>query len=282
MRYVSLGLLAVLVSAGFVTSCARVSTVNGCPIQSNASCPGANLKGQKFTLRNADLSGARLMNADFTGSNLNGIDLTGANLTGATFGTGTNLSGAKIDGAILDGATFAGADLTKASLGTSVSMVGTKFNAGTKLVNATVNGSISNAEFNGVDLTNAVFSKSQISSTKFVGSTLQGTNFSGAQISCSSFTGGEYDNVDISGAIILGTAYNVTQLGSESATENTLKCAVAVNGNFQVQTTPCFDAANAGVVAACATSVCDSVTSDASCNASDDTCSWSGTACAKK
>ena len=280
MRSVSLGLLAVLMSAGIVSSCARVSTVNGCPIQSNASCPGAKLQGQKFALRNADLSGAKLMNADFTGSNLSGINLSGAILTGATFGANTNLSGAKMDGAILDGATFEGADLTKASLSTSASMVGTKFNTGTKLVNATVKGNISNAEFNGVDLTNAVFSKSQISSTKFVGSTLQGTNFSGAQISCSSFTGGKYDNVDISEAIILGTSYEA--LGAESATENTLKCAVVVGGNFQAQTTPCFDAANVGVVAACVISVCDSVTSEASCNASDDTCSWSGSACVKK
>lgn len=91
------------------------SSVNGCQIQANTSCPGGDLSGAD--LAGADLSGADFSKAKLEGTNLSGADLTEATLTEALIVdadlsdadlTKANLTGATITGTYLDGATLCG------------------------------------------------------------------------------------------------------------------------------------------------------------------------------
>jgi uncharacterized protein YjbI with pentapeptide repeats len=101
--------------------------INGCEIEPNTQCPGANLRGVQ--LHNAHLWGANLRGADLTGANIGneakdtslaGADLSGARLDEAYMrGTGlgkANLSNASLIHAILDETDLTGANLTGANL----------------------------------------------------------------------------------------------------------------------------------------------------------------------
>lgn len=78
-----------------------VKVINGCALQPNTQCPGADL-------RRADLSGVSILTGEPTG-----IDLTGANLRGADL-RGADLYQTSLRGADLSDADLSGADLTEA------------------------------------------------------------------------------------------------------------------------------------------------------------------------
>jgi uncharacterized protein YjbI with pentapeptide repeats len=74
-----------------------------------------NKRGERLTLREADLRGANLSEADLRGANLRGADLRGANLRGADL-SWADLSEADLRGANLRGADLSWADLSEADL----------------------------------------------------------------------------------------------------------------------------------------------------------------------
>ena len=80
-----------------------VPVVNGCRIEPQTQCPGANLSG-------ANLFGANLRDANLSGAKLNRAFLEGANLEGA------NLSRAEVVWADLSGANLRRANLRGANL----------------------------------------------------------------------------------------------------------------------------------------------------------------------
>ena len=109
--------------------------INGCPIEPNAQCPGADLS--KVNLGEANLSGANLAGANLSGSSLMTTNLSGADLTGARLGESflwqanlatANLTNANLTDAVLDQANLNDADLMGANL------TGARLN-GTRLVN---------------------------------------------------------------------------------------------------------------------------------------------------
>jgi hypothetical protein len=92
---------------------------------------GANLTGAK--LANADLKGAQLWGADLTGADLERADLTNADLERADL-RGADLTDASLRGADLTDATLGGADLRGADLtGAQLNGVKSGFNIGRPL-----------------------------------------------------------------------------------------------------------------------------------------------------
>ena len=85
-----------------------VRVVNGCRIEPNAQCPGANLTGA--FLWASDLSGANLSGANLSFTNLSGADLRRADLWRA------NLRFADLRDANLTRANLSGTDLWRANL----------------------------------------------------------------------------------------------------------------------------------------------------------------------
>lgn len=119
--------------------------VNGCLIQPNTQCYGADLSGADLSgadltlarlafarltranlsdarlviagLSNTDLRGAVLTRADVRGANLSGSNLSGANLVDADLSGGPlGVAGAELEAANLEGADLEGADLSRADL----------------------------------------------------------------------------------------------------------------------------------------------------------------------
>ena len=99
---------------------AKALVINGCTIEANTSCIGADLSGAD--LSNAYLSGANLTGADLSDANLSGAYLDGADLTGADLSyisansnmgafTSINLSGANLTNANLFYAYFPNSNL---------------------------------------------------------------------------------------------------------------------------------------------------------------------------
>jgi hypothetical protein len=88
-------------------------TVNGCEIQAETSCPGADLSDAD--LEGADLSGSDLSGATLDGTNLSDANLSEANLTEAQI-SDADLSDADLTGATLEGATISGTNLDGATL----------------------------------------------------------------------------------------------------------------------------------------------------------------------
>jgi uncharacterized protein YjbI with pentapeptide repeats len=87
---------------------AAQQVINGCRIEPDTACPGADLRNAD--LRGVDLTGANLAGADLQGANLEEADFDGANLQGADF-TLANLTDAKLDGADLRDAILTDANL---------------------------------------------------------------------------------------------------------------------------------------------------------------------------
>ena len=105
--------------------------INGCTIQPNTSCPGADLRGAYLPfadlsgadLDRANLMGAALIHANLRDANLQrtslglavlgAADLTGADLRGASL-TKANLADAELTNARLDHVDLTGADMTNA------------------------------------------------------------------------------------------------------------------------------------------------------------------------
>ena len=96
----------------------KALVVNGCTIEANTSCIGAELSGADLT--GADLSYADLSYADLTGADLTGADLSGASLWRADLSfadlTGADLSEAWFANAYLNGADLTNTDLSGALL----------------------------------------------------------------------------------------------------------------------------------------------------------------------
>lgn len=134
-------------------SAASALTINGCKIEPNTRCPGANLRGANLSgtdVRGADLSGADLSGADLRGAilhrtnlhranlseaNLSNADPSFANLVGANLQRATahradfshvDLSAAALMGSDLTGSKLYGANLAKADF-TSATVVGVDF-----------------------------------------------------------------------------------------------------------------------------------------------------------
>jgi uncharacterized protein YjbI with pentapeptide repeats len=101
-----LAVLVAVVACSLLAACGGSGgsqTVNGCTIEPETSCSGADLA-------NADLEGVDLSRADLTSANLDGANLSDADLSEA------NLSGASIVGADLSGADLTSANLTDATI----------------------------------------------------------------------------------------------------------------------------------------------------------------------
>jgi len=95
------GFASVLVLIVVLTMAAPVSAqqvINGCRIEPQTQCPGANLAG-------ASLAGANLAGANLVIANLAGANLTGANLESARL-EGAYIAGADLSDALLGGATW--------------------------------------------------------------------------------------------------------------------------------------------------------------------------------
>ena len=131
---------AVLIAVAALLVAAPAAAQNASQIASvrgGANCAGCNLFQAdlgNLTLKNRNLSRARLRQSDMSaaimnGTNFSGADLrdvnaygalftganfTGADLTNATF-VGAYLQGAKLSGANLSGANFSGAEMDRAS-----------------------------------------------------------------------------------------------------------------------------------------------------------------------
>lgn len=90
-----------------------VQVVNGCRIEPNTRCPGADLIS--LTAWEADLSGADLSRANMYKVSLSGANLSGANLSRAVL-WGADLVDTDLRGADLSGATFIEAFLMEADL----------------------------------------------------------------------------------------------------------------------------------------------------------------------
>ena len=86
----------------------KALVINGCTIEANTSCYGANLSGAD--LSDVNLNGANLTFTDLSDANLSGANLSGANLSSA------HLSGANLTNAYLLYADLLYADLTDANL----------------------------------------------------------------------------------------------------------------------------------------------------------------------
>ncbi|MCE2765266.1 MAG: pentapeptide repeat-containing protein [Ilumatobacteraceae bacterium] len=79
-----------------------------CDAVPEASCAGADLRGQELMFAN-------LQGADFRDAILVGVDLSGADLSGAIF-TGANLTNANLSETVLFGTDFTGVRLTRTTL----------------------------------------------------------------------------------------------------------------------------------------------------------------------
>src|SRR5918996_1761239 len=85
--------LASVLALGTTGSAVAQPEINGCRIEPQTTCPGADLAGADLfaaDLHGADLSGANLAGAELELADLRGADLSGANLEGA------RLAGAKL------------------------------------------------------------------------------------------------------------------------------------------------------------------------------------------
>jgi len=85
-----------------------VLVINGCRIEPETQCPGADL-------RHADLSGQNLFRANFRGALLSRAKFNDANVKFANF-DGADLTGASFEAAFMQGSTARGADMRAVNL----------------------------------------------------------------------------------------------------------------------------------------------------------------------
>jgi uncharacterized protein YjbI with pentapeptide repeats len=133
--------------------------------------PDTSLRCPSFVdadLRDADLSGSRVLGGDFAGAALTGADLARGLLVGTVF-----------DGATLDGVRWVGADLT--------------------------DGSLTGATAAGADWTNAILASADLTDASFDGATFAAggtTTVTGASAECTPGPGER--PVDLTGAVLVG------------------------------------------------------------------------------
>ena len=189
-----------------------VPVINGCKLEAETACPGADL-------------GA----ADLSNLNLRGADLRGSNLTGATLNH-TNLRGANLNGAKLDNATGYRLQLYRASL------------RGAKVRNATLPGLqgeslfAQEADFTGTDISGAYFAFS-----RFSGATLADT-----RAPFSSFEIAWLPKANLEGADLTGADLQEAKFGHANLAKARLSGArihfATFEGTFMEDCTDCpFD-----------------------------------------
>ena len=182
------------------SSCSRVSTVNGCPLQPYANCAGKDLSNQLYNLQGLDLNHINLNGANLNGSDLTGTILSDADLTGVTVSATTILSEA---------------DLSRA-----------------KLANVTWNAA--------VDATKIKLVEAKISGSTFTGVNFTGGDFSKAIISCSNFSDGSLNQAIENGTQINSTTFAATTSRIGIVTNSdTEQCLVLVDGNVQFTSGAC-------------------------------------------
>jgi uncharacterized protein YjbI with pentapeptide repeats len=144
---------------------------------------GANLTGAK--LANADLKGAQLWGADLTGADLERADLTNADLERADL-RGADLRDAQFRDADLRGADLTGADLERADLRrmklidadlTDANLIGADLERA-DLTNA----DLERANLTGADLTDASLTGADLTDATLGGADLRGADLTGAQL----------------------------------------------------------------------------------------------------
>lgn len=148
-----------------------VMVINGCAIEPNAQCAGADLAG-------ANLRGAVLFEANLQRAVLTGAQLANANLVAATL-VQANLSGASMSAVELIRADLSGADLTGADLSVADLAEAVLFEA---------------------NLSDANLSEAELSQVDLGGANLSGVNLSGANLSGASLSG-----ADTTGAVFCET-----------------------------------------------------------------------------
>lgn len=111
--------------------------INGCRIETDTNCPGANLRYAELAgadliganlsgadLYRTDLGNATLWHVDFSGATLRNTHMAGASLSGANLRDArlwnTNLQGADLSRADLTGADLDGATLTGANFNDTI------------------------------------------------------------------------------------------------------------------------------------------------------------------
>jgi uncharacterized protein YjbI with pentapeptide repeats len=161
--------------------------VNGCIIQEFASCPYANL------------SGANLAGADLEASNLTGANLSGANLDHAELWY-SKLSHVNLSGASLMWTDFGDDNLVDANFDNVVHAYDSAYDQadlnGAQLVNA----NIAAGWFGWADLTNANFSGAYLPQAIFSYATLSGTNLSNTNLNSANLSNANFSGANLSGA----------------------------------------------------------------------------------
>ena len=180
---------------------AGTTTLNGCTIASNASCPGANLSGlvllQVGPLLNVNLAGASMTNANIAFSVFGSSTFTGVDFTGAT------LSNVIMDGSALDNITARSLNFSGSTFEYSTFTGATLSFANFQRVDAE-NADFSNANLGGVD-----FSFADLTNADFSGANLAGANFNGANVSGAKFYG-----ANLNGANLPAPSWAVTNVNT--------------------------------------------------------------------
>ena len=187
---------------------------------------GQDLSGQDLSganLRDAILSGAKLL-----GSNLSGADLRGANLNHA------HLNDAKLKGANLYAVRMIGADLRDANL-EGANLMDAKLQRSTflwaNLSGANLTGTnLNNARLEGANLSGANLKDANLTGTKLEGANLTKVNLEGADLTVAHLTkvnleGANLTKVNLEGADLRGADLSGAKLGGiryDEGTEGTI------------------------------------------------------------
>jgi uncharacterized protein YjbI with pentapeptide repeats len=165
-----------------------------------ANLMGANLRGAN--LRGANLEGVLIKNArDWVGADLSGANLNRVSFVGTSNYPGANLSNVKFVGAMINGTNFCGGNpaacaiLDSADFSGSTSTIKLERKQFGQKVTVFMGGAsfstaiLTNVKFNGADLTDSQFYKSNLESATFDGAIIAGAFFGEATTSTATFTG---------------------------------------------------------------------------------------------
>ena len=187
-------------------------------------------EGKRTSLREANLSRAKMIKSHLKGANLERAVLENADLAGASL-EGANLTGAKMAGADLTGAKMAGADLSGADL-RGACLIGADL-ADADLAGADLRGAcLIGADLTGAHMEGACLDRAILKGAILTGAYLERTSLIGAELVGADLTGAHLEGAVLKGAYLDALLPGSNESLSVSPTDNAAK----LEGDFLSET----------------------------------------------
>jgi formylglycine-generating enzyme required for sulfatase activity/uncharacterized protein YjbI with pentapeptide repeats len=212
----------------------------------NANFEGLNLDNKRFhkgtfngsNFRNASMKGGDSVGAKYIGANFEGANLTGRNLSGA------NLTDANLTGTVLTRSWFSSGTIWPEGfdyLNSGAWGPGVDF---TKLDISSFDGnlkSVTNANFEGLNLDNKRFHKGTFNGSNFRNASMKGGDSVGAKYIGANFEGANLTGRNLSGANLTDAIYNLSTIWPDGFDPVSAGAVLSDNQSVELNSTVSLD-----------------------------------------